>query len=343
MKILIYGEYWPGTMADLLKVSFEKLGNEVAVLDFTKFLWRNRVGGLLGRIMDRLLWRNSASRINSEFKDEFDRVQPDLVLVSKGVHIFPETLTAMRRPGTLLANWNPDDFLNKLNSNRYLLNALKEYDILFSARPHLFTEYKAFGAKRCVKLDWYYDPAYHRNVDMEPTWEGLDCRADISFVGSWSKRREEIISSLKGMNIKIWGAHWDKSSSEFQSDFQVMKKVIPSHELPRIIKHSKINLNILTRENRDTTNLKLFEITACGGLLVSDRTPESLEILDEENEAFYFSDTAELKLICQRLLSNESVRKRVAANGYKRIIEVGNTLHDRAQELLSIVKQHGKI
>lgn len=340
MKILVYGEYWPGTMADLLKASLEEFGHEVAILDFTKFLWRNKIIGVPGRALDRLLWKKTAKRINQEFKSLFDLFQPDLVLVSKGVHVFPKTIASMRNPQTVVTNWNPDDFANQLNSNKYLLKALCEYDIIFSARPHLFEEYIGRGAKKCVNLDWYYDPIYHRMVDLKPMWEGVDCRADISFVGSWSQRREEIISSLKGLNIKIWGAHWDKSSSRFKKNFNVTFKVLPSKELPRVILHSKINLNILTQENRDTTNLKLFEITACGGLLVSDRTIESGQILQEGKDAFFYSDTRELRELCEMLLKDDPLRNRVAQSGYVRITKEGHTLSDRTKTLLDAVLHH---
>jgi spore maturation protein CgeB len=340
MKILIYGEFWLGTMADLLKNVFETKGHKVQVLDFTKYLWRASVRGIAGKVLDRLLRMQAVGRINSEFLKLFEEFGPNVTLVSKGVHVLPSTLRHMRAKGCLLANWNPDDFLNPLNSSRQLRSAIQEYDYLFSSRPHLFEEYKQVGARKCIEMDWYYDPIYHRKVDLEPIWEGLDCRSDISFVGSYSRYREERISALKGLEVKVWGAHWNKTSRQFRRNFLVMDKVLPSIELPRVIRHSSINLNILTRENRDTTNLKLFEIAACGGLILGERTSESQSILKEGVDAYYFGNDAELRTVAEGLLNDERARLSVAKHGYQTIIQNGNTLKDRADQLLRVFENH---
>lgn len=340
MRILIYGENWPGTMADLLKSSLESRGHEVAVTDFTRELWRAKYSGILGKVLDRTLWNQAVNRINEKFLTDFSLFKPHAVLVSKGVHIKPETLRKMKDKGAILTNWNPDDFLNPLNSSKHLLRAMKEYDIIFSPRPHLFDEYRSFGTKACIVLHWYYDPVYHRKVQLPSEWEGIDCRSDISFVGSYSPYREERLWALKGSNVKVWGAHWNKASSDFKRHFYVTGKVIPSIELPRIIMNSKINLNILTRENRDKTNLKLFEIPACGGLMLSERTPESEQILKPGEEAFYFSDNNELASTCKTLLTDNSLRMTVAEAGYERITKGKNTLNDRAGELLTILESY---
>ena len=64
---------------------------------------------------------------------------------------------------------------------------------------------------------------------------------------------------------------------------------------------SKINLNFLTEENYDTSNLRFFEVSACKGLLLSEYSKRFENILSSKNETFYFKNVDEINCIIDEI------------------------------------------
>jgi spore maturation protein CgeB len=63
---------------------------------------------------------------------------------------------------------------------------------------------------------------------------------------------------------------------------------------------------------------KSFEITACGGFLLAERTPEHLACFREDEEAVFFSDLEECRAKIQRYLNDEPARIAIASAGQRR-------------------------
>ena len=103
----------------------------------------------------------------------------------------------------------------------------------------------------------------------------------------------------------------------------------------KVIRSSKININILTAENRDTTNVRNFEIPACSGFQLCERSAEIMRLFEEGEEIAFFSGAADMVTQCQRYLDNDEERERVARQGYERLIGGHHTMKDRVVSLLS--------
>ncbi len=63
---------------------------------------------------------------------------------------------------------------------------------------------------------------------------------------------------------------------------------------------------------------EVFEITACGGFLLAERTAEHLACFREDEEAVFFSDFEECRAKIDRYLNDEPARARIAAAGQRR-------------------------
>jgi spore maturation protein CgeB len=107
-----------------------------------------------------------------------------------------------------------------------------------------------------------------------------------------------------------------------------------SEKMVEVMESSRINLNILTRENRDTTNIRNYEIPACGAFQLSERSDAILEIFEEEKEIACFRDVKELTAKCSYYLEHESERERIAAGGYRKLMTGGHEIKDRAEQIL---------
>ena len=68
---------------------------------------------------------------------------------------------------------------------------------------------------------------------------------------------------------------------------------------------------------------KSFEIAACGGFLLAERTQGHMDRFVEDEEAVFFTGYDELVQKIRRYLDDEPARARIAAAGHKRCITSG--------------------
>ena len=337
MKILLYGEHWEGTHIDCISKVLETKKVQFQVFDFFQLLNKssNRIAN---KILRTLLYKRSENTINQRFISNFITLKPDVVFVSKGMNIYPDTLKYMKKNGARLVNWNPDDFFNMKNSTQHLQKSLALYDIIFSARYHRFDYYKKVGILNSVYLEWYYIPWLHKILNSG----SIAKKRVITFIGTYSKRRENIINSIdKIFPIEIWGAGWYKSKLRLKRNVKVHDEVLAQKEFPAIMAKSLVNLNILTVENKDLTNLKMFEITASGGLLLTEENDFCKNILKENQDCFYYTElnlNDRLNTIFNEISENHL--EQIRLSGHDRIISNGNSINDRVDYILKYFKEN---
>lgn len=337
MKILVFAEGYSWGMGPALLEALQQLGHEAELFDWTKFKYSSQYPVLIGKVLDRVFLRRVASDVNTELQRYLNGRHYNLVIVAKGLLLTPETVRELHRHSDVLVNWNPDDFFNPVNSSVNLVKSFEIYDCIYTARKHLLDEYHRRGAKRCVLIDWYYVPKYYF-----PLAAGTPqaYHQDISFIGSWSRRREALISSLGMYNVRVYGASWKWASLAFRRKVRCMPPVFGA-DMRGVIQTSKINLNILTVENRDTTNLRNFEVAACGGFQLSERSPEILSLFKEGEEIACFSDAGELATRCAYYLSADAERNAIAVAGCRRVMSGGHSITDRARTIVETAKRYG--
>ncbi len=133
MKILLYGEFWSGTHIDCISQVLKEKNIEFKIFDFYKYIFPRRYNIFVDKVLNKLSYENNEKIINFKLLAEINEFKPSHLFISKGVNIFPETLKKFKDKSIIIANWNPDDFFNKLNSSKYLLDSLNLYDYVFSA------------------------------------------------------------------------------------------------------------------------------------------------------------------------------------------------------------------
>ena len=327
-KIFLYGEIWEGTHIDSISKVLDKLKIKNQTFNFYKYLHFNTSSVFLNKVLRRTFLFYNRRKMNLRFLEEIESFEPSILIISKGIDIFPDTLKKIKTKNIKIANWNPDDFFNLKNSNKNLLSSLSLYDFVFSSRKHLFQEYKTKRIKYPIYLEWYYLPEFHfKKIHNEKIVDKL------TFIGSYSEKREKIINAIKGINIEIWGSGWNKAKLKFNKNIICHNKILTQSNFPSVISKSLINLNILTSENRDQTNLKIFEIVASGGIILTEDNDITREILGED--CFYYDGINNINTIIQKIkkLPRKSlIQKREKT--YLRLISNNHSIDDRVKEML---------
>ena len=88
--------------------------------------------------------------------------------------------------------------------------------------------------------------------------------------------------------------------------------------------------------------MRTFEVSACGGFLLSVRTDEAKSFFEEDREAAYFSSPEELKEKIDFYLKNDGLRKQIAEAGYKKLVDSDYSYTDRAKKIIEVYKNFQK-
>jgi spore maturation protein CgeB len=325
-KILIYGENWTGTLPRLIFDELLKRGHSADIFDYTDVLPGAKNRSFFQKVRRRLFSPFYIAKIQNLLLEKVSHFSPDVIIVVKGLHLNSDTLRIIKEKRIKLVNWNPDDFFNLKNSSQALIKSMPIYDVIVSPRAHLFEKYREYGVKTLIYLDWYFIPELHFNHLTEKT-------IAASFVGSWSPSREKFITELK-LTFCIWGSGWEKSSNNFKKKHNVHYKILSQLEMSRVFSSSKYNLNLLTHENSDLSNLRFYEVPASGGLLLTERNDFSVKHLSDREECLMFSSSDEIN----HIFSQEYDLDHIANNGHKRISVYSNTFSARVDELLAFLQ-----
>jgi spore maturation protein CgeB len=161
-----------------------------------------------------------------------------------------------------------------------------------------------------------------------------DVKQDISvsFIGGLSRIHEDRVSCLEALArktpIKIWGY-----APPFTRIGRIGKllrgNTLPARyqgevwgiEMYRIIKRSKITFNMHIAEAENLAgNMRMYEATGLGSLLISDFKSNTDEIFIGGREAVYYHSVDEAIEKIRYYLNHEDERMRIAGAGQKRTL-----------------------
>ena len=90
-------------------------------------------------------------------------------------------------------------------------------------------------------------------------------------------------------------------------------------QMPLVFAGSRINLNISLRSIHSGIPLRVLDIMACGGFVLSNRQPEIAEYFEEGVELVTFGSMEECIDKVQYYLSHEEERRQIAEAGYRKV------------------------
>ncbi len=334
LRILAVSALWLGSNDYAFVNAFRRTGHSVQVVSEDTYFpkWVSRPI----RALRRLGLRALEAEYNHALRQAAIAFNPDLLFVFKGTHIWRQTILDIKRSGTIAVQYYPDTGFT--DHGRNLARAISSYDWIFTTKSaHLAELPRRFGIHNVSFLPHAFDPDTHKSIKLSKR----DIRqygCDVSFIGNISKKKLRLVSliseRLNGIDLRIWGPiRWDRVNAGDAGTYQ--GHMVTGREFSKAVCASKINLGLLYEGNSDaktgdTSTSRSFEIPACGGFMLHERTPEIMGYFKDGRECAMYSCDDEFLEKISYYLCNEKERRTIAAAGQNRCLVAGHSADDRA-------------
>ncbi len=341
--ILLAGNWrWP-VYAPAFARALEELGHQVTPFQFNWFLKGKGQSLRLAIKYDPMVLALNLSLLKTANAE-----RPSIILIWNGLAVYPSTIKLLKRQSFVAGYTNDDPFGPRGQSAFWNIfrSAIAHYDCHHVYRHLNIAEYNAAGAVNVGVMQAGHVPAFHY-PDLTPAPEPDDeaflrtIAGRAVFIGNGKKECADTMAALSqaGVPVTLCGpqASWKPYMAQIHGVDKRLAFVEPSL-YRRIISRAGICLGFLSRENRDDYTRRFFEIPACGGFLLAERTATALTLYQEGVEAEFFSDLDELKAKCTFYLDHEAQRKAIMAAGYLRATGSGYDIGSRAAQWLAEVQ-----
>jgi len=216
------------------------------------------------------------------------------------------------------------------------MRAIPHYDLHVVQRDRNVADYIERGARGVIKIQTAYEPTVH--FPPPEGWSDAQRDRGVSFIGTSYDERPAFLTRLWrecGFPVVISG---DKMWKE-RLDPEACAALYTGGELYQQayregIWRSKVNLSFITHSNQDEFVHKSFEIAACGGFLLAERSEGHKAKFEEDVEAVFFTGFEECAEKVRRYLGDEAARARIAAAGRARAVRDGYSNDAQVQKIL---------
>lgn len=329
-----------GTCLDRAR-ALRRLGASVEHLDLRELLpaspwvdrWTWHVGGhWFGRRIDSGLQRVLGQR------------RFDVCHVDGGEWVTPQVVARLRRHARRIVNYNIDDPTGPRDGARFAAyrQAVPDYDLLVVVREENLPELRRLGARRCMRVFRSADEVSHAPRAVSAL-DRIAWGSDVLFLGSWFPDRGPFLLELieRGVPLTIRGPNWHKAPEWKRLQAHWAGGAIGGDDYARAIQCARVNLGLLSHDNRDRHTTRSLEIPALGGLLCAERTDEHERLYREGEEAVFWRDATECAEVCAALLADEPRRDRLAQAGQRRYQRDGHHNERVMQRILHAALDEG--
>jgi spore maturation protein CgeB len=274
-----------------------------------------------------LLSRALVREYNELVLDAAEWFKPDLLLAFKGNYLESSTLRALRQRSVLTYNYYPDP--SPFAYDSVFAESLFEYDCVFYTKRYWEKEPFINKFKNHAFVPHGYDPEIHRPQNLRSE-ELAEYRHDVAVVATYSPHKEELLDSLlvlmPSLDLAIWGNGWRDSCRSQRVTSFLRGHAINGAAYAQVLSAARINLAIVQGivhrgvRQYDETTTRTYEIPACRGFMLHERSDELHSLFDEDSEVVCFDSPHELAAKIEHYLAHPIERAAIARAGYVRCV-----------------------
>lgn len=340
MRILFAGERWPGSDAYAYERAFRRAGHAVTAIESATFLptgWRSP----WLRAVRRLLTPALIAEYERALIDAAETEQPHLFVGFKAPFVTVRAMQAIKATGAVAINIYPD--VSFMAHGPRLPQTLPLYDWIFTTKTFGIADLRGkLGITGASFFPPAFDPELHH--PMPPSADETNrLGADVSFIGTWSPKKEALMAAAvrgnPGAKVRIWGGSWHRATAP-ELAVAIQNRVVIGPEYTKAVCASRINLGLLSEQvagasSGDLITHRTFAMPACGGFMLHERTPEIGLYYEEGREVALFSVERELVDKVRYYLEHEDERRQVAEAGRARALASGYSVDQRAADVIA--------
>lgn len=262
----------------------------------------------------------ATATLRSILEAQLIEIQPDIVYLSDIPSFDFDILTRLvKKP--FVIGWHATIVFEKIQWG--------QFDIVLSGIRHIRERVCELGAKKAVR----FMPAapHYRNSPQRPTDEVQDLVFSGSFVGSIHTERalqyRELSRRIGCNQLHIYTPAPFQISATDQVQFHPPvfgKEVLDLYSKARIVLDSRgdFNLGEATLAQRETSNMRVFEATRAGAMLLMENCQNIDDYFTRDIEVICFDSTDELIDKVNYFLSpkNDNQRRKIANAGLSRTV-----------------------
>ncbi len=346
MKILYAGNLTPNDSTLYRMWALERQGHTVVPFNAVDYLPST---ALAHKIVFRLAAGPHVNRLNRDLLRLAEEERVDAVWADKLLGMQPATLTRLRAIGVVTASYMIDNAFGPRRDPGWRLyrKCVPLYDLHITQRDVSIQDYKDRGALGVMKIQTAFEPTIH--FPPPAGWNDRDRDRGVSFIGTPYDDRPRFLTRLwkeAGLHVTVSGnAVWVETLGPEAAQAIYRDGELFRDRYREAIWRSEINLSFLTHSNQDEFAHKSFEIAACGGFLLAERSAGHAGRFIEGEEAVFFSGFDECLEKIRQYLPDEEARSRIARAGCDRANRSGygndrqvQIIVDRISEIASARK-----
>jgi len=333
-KILLVGVKEETSLEMMYFRAFKYLGLEVSLFITEKNsnnIFISRIKNIFN-ILNLFLIRKKFLNFIKKNANNFD-----IIIIFKGIYLNKKTLINCKKlsKNAIWINIFPDDPFNPdiiKSSNYKLLETIQLYDFFCIWSQRILKK-----LKKIIKSDnLIYLPFGYDNFIHYPSKKNFK-RKLITFVGTLDAERARFFSKLKNININVYGNNTYKYKKIVNNENVNFFEEVSGEKIRDLMKRSIVSINILRNQNRNSHNMKTFEIPAMNCLMLTTKSEEQNNFFPENKACLMYSNFSQFKKQINFIMNNYNKISKIRTLGYK--ISKKNSYLNRAIKLLNEIHQ----
>jgi spore maturation protein CgeB len=284
----------------------------------------------------QIFQRSFVRKVNEQLIRVAESYCPDLVLVCEGELLECITLKRIKEAvGSKLAFWTFDD--PQLIERH--LNVACVFDACFTNSVVAMQTYEDVGVK-AYYLPWGCDPSIHTRLPynkLQPKYV-----SDVCFHGAFHPKRyiylHYLHTLMPDVRLGVWGVGWNQLSQKDSLKRSWRGSITRLLELVKMYSGTKIALNIQRTETTlTTTTSRIWEATACGAMLLTERVAGIDLAFKPGQEVVCYENKRDLIEKVTFYLNNEDMRRKIALRGQIRC-KKDHTVSNRLKKIIEMCR-----